>query len=413
MQPDIESQVNLIVTEWSLNIKSRLRQWYQARTPDEFMEMERDVASWGRRLAGALTGALLGAVCEDEEFAEWICSKVRPWPGPMRSHGRRTVTVTLLGGTEIVVRTPYYIPNRSRKRGRRRAVGRRGKSGTGMYPVLAALGIHHGASPAVQAVVSRQMVASGTLREARDNLAEQGLSLNAKSIMRLAYAFADDGLAVRTALFECTGPGQMTEPGMQVAGKRVLVSTDGGRVRLREGGRRGRRRKQTGRRGFHACWREPKVITIYTVNERGKVDRSFTPLIDATMQDADGVFALIVGYLRLLGADKAELIGLVGDGARWIWNRHNLLAESLGIDASRVIGIVDYYHAMEHLQAVAQCRPGWGKKERRRWVASQKRRLLRDRVDDVIEAIDALCWGRKRQWKKVETELSTSHATPP
>jgi hypothetical protein len=269
-----------------------------------------------------------------------------------------------------------------------------------MYPVLAALGFHHRVSPAAQAAVSRQVVACGTFREAQDGLADQGLSLNMKVIRRIVYAVADVGLQVRTDLFDRTA--HTEDPAIRVAGRRLVVSTDGGRVRLREGGRHGRRRKKTGRRGFHACWREPKALTIYTVDERGRLDSACTPIIDATMHDADGVFALIVGYLRLLGAEQAELIALVADGAHWIWNRHDQLAQALGIAPARVVGIVDYYHAVEHLQTVAELRPGWSRKERQRWLSRQKRRLLDDRIDQVIAAIDDLCWGRR--WKKIQTE---------
>lgn len=400
MQPDTERQVELIVTEAALKIKARLTAWLEARDPDRFMAMEREVAARCRTLADELTATMLRAICQDKEFVDDVCSKVRPWPGPMHSRGRKPVSVTLLGGTRVVVRTPYYVPNRPKGPGRPRRTGRRGRGGTGMYPVLASLGIHHGVSPAGLSAVSRQVVAAGTLREARDNLAEQGLILDIKAIRRIAYAVADDGLAVRTALMEAgAATGDLAMP---VAGKRVVVSTDGGRIRLREGGRRGRRRKKSGRRGFKACWREPKALTIYTVDDNGKVDRACRPIIDASMQDADGQFALIVGYLRLLGAQEAELVALVGDGAHWIWNRLDTLATALGIDPSRVVGIVDYYHAVEHLQTVADLRPGWSHRERRRWVAIQKRRLLHDEVGDVIAAIDALCWGRR--WKSIETE---------
>jgi hypothetical protein len=52
-----------------------------------------------------------------------------------------------------------------------------------------------------------------------------------------------------------------------VEGRRVVISTDGGRVRIRQ--YKPGRKTNKGRRRFKAEWREPKLLIIYTVDETG------------------------------------------------------------------------------------------------------------------------------------------------
>ena len=68
----------------------------------------------------------------------------------------------------------------------------------------------------------------------------------------------------------------------EFAGQRVVVSVDGGRVRIREGGQRGRRGKK-GRRRFRTPWCEPKLVTAYVIDEEGHKVRSVRSPLDATM----------------------------------------------------------------------------------------------------------------------------------
>src|SRR5437870_5616206 len=76
-----------------------------------------------------------------------------------------------------------------------------------------------------------------------------------------------------------------------VAGRRVVISSDGGRLRLRETKRGPKTTK--GRRRSPGAWREPKVLLIYVVDAEGKCASSFAPVIDATLKGPDAVFALL------------------------------------------------------------------------------------------------------------------------
>ena len=137
---------------------------------------------------------------------------------------------------------------------------------------------------------------------------------------------------------------------------RVVVSSDGGRLRIRKN-KRGRRTEK-GRRRYHTYWKEPKLVMIYTVDDQGKMDHRFIPVIEGTLKGPDTAFGLLRYHLQL-GVCTADKLLFVSDGARWIWNRISELVDSLGIAASKVYELVDFYHAVEHLTKVADFKKNW------------------------------------------------------
>ena len=60
-----------------------------------------------------------------------------------------------------------------------------------------------------------------------------------------------------------------------------MISSDGGRLRLRES-KRGLKTNK-GRKRYTGAWREPKVLIVYAVDAEGKREASFAPVIDATL----------------------------------------------------------------------------------------------------------------------------------
>jgi hypothetical protein len=83
------------------------------------------------------------------------------------------------------------------------------------------------------------------------------------------------------------------------------------------------------------------VLTIDILDAAGKADRLCLPLYDAMLGDADATWALVAGYLRLLGAARADVVEFIADGAAWIWERVGLLVEVAGIAPERVVEVVD------------------------------------------------------------------------
>jgi hypothetical protein len=235
-------------------------------------------------------------------------------------------------------------------------------------------------------------VVLGSFKEASNILKERGTPIGVNTIRKIAQRFSQRAQAAKVA--------QPYIYDESVAGYRVVISTDGGRVRIRKNKRGPKTSK--GRNRYFTEWREPKLLAIYAIGAEGKMQRNFHPLIDGTMKGPDAVFDLIKYYLGNLDISRATKILFIADGARWIWNRVKALMQSLGIEKSKYYELVDFYHAVEHLGKVADLRKGWNKKERKKWIKKHRRLLLNGAVDQVIDAIQEICRGRHSKKLTVE-----------
>jgi len=239
-------------------------------------------------------------------------------------------------------------------------------------------------TPALASEVSLLAAMLGSLAEAQDVLAARGVELETKTVRLIAYrsaARARLAQQIERTAFEDT-----------VAGRRVVISSDGGRLRLRETTRGPKTKK--GRRRYTGAWREPKVLIVYVVDAEGKQASRFAPFIDATLKGPDAVFALLRTSLQRLEITQADHVLFIADGAPWIWKRVPLLVQALGSAAAQVHALLDFSHAVQHLGQVAALRKDWSAKARTRWRTHQRRLLMRGEVDQVITAVRDLCRGR-------------------
>ena len=176
-----------------------------------------------------------------------------------------------------------------------------------------------------------------------------------------------------------------------VVGRRVVISSDGGRIRLRES-KRGLKTNK-GRQRYTGAWREPKVLIVSVVDAAGKRDPSFAPVIDATLTGPDAVFALLRTSLQRLAITRADHVLFLADGAPWIWKRVPRLVQALGLAVERVHALLDFDHAVQRLGQVAALRTAWSAKARTRWRTQQRRLLLQGEVAQVMAAVRVLCRG--------------------
>jgi hypothetical protein len=172
----------------------------------------------------------------------------------------------------------------------------------------------------------------------------------------------------------------------------VVLSTDGGRIRIRTTKRGPKTAK--GRNRYRTDWREPKLLIIYVADEKGQMDREFLAVIDGTLGGPDAIFKLMEFYLRELKITTADQVLFVADGARWIWNRAGAMLRRLGVEPERVNELVDFYHAVEHLGKIAALQRRWTASERQAWIGRQRRRLLKGGIEEVQAAIDTACGSR-------------------
>jgi hypothetical protein len=299
-------------------------------TPEERAPLEREIRGRTDRLSSLLLGLHLQHSLDAEAFKGEQDLLVRQWPKPLKNHGRVQVWVRTVAGHRVPLWVSYY-----RRQGQRR----RGKRDAGLYAGLVLLGIYDRCTPALAAEMSLLAAMLGSLDEARAVLAQRGVALDLKTLRLISYPYAARARVVHQM--------QSTEFDDTVSGRRVVIGTAGGRRRLREP-KRGPQTKK-GRRRYTGAWREPKVLIIYVVDAEGQREASFAPMIDATLQGPEAVFALLRSYLHRLESTQADQVLFSADGAPWIWKRVPWLVQVLGLSTEQVHEVLDFYHAAEHL----------------------------------------------------------------
>jgi hypothetical protein len=361
-------------------------------SPQQLDQVEQHVAQATDRLLAASMQPILQQSVAARETTRYRRNKLVPtWlrllltpAKPMKNQGRRTVHVTLSRGPDIAITTVYYSRNCHRDRT---------LAGKGCFPALHGLGIFDHASPLLASRAALTACLSGSFAEAIQMLQLQGRSLDVKTLRRMVYRFAARS-RFNLQRSECRLPQGETAKGL-----RLVVALDGGRVRLRSN-KRGKRRPSK-RHGYRTNWREPKLLYIYAIDEKGKKLAKFKPIIDGTFEllaESEELFERLEKYLKALNVAEAVEVIFIGDGAPWVSNRVPKLAVALKIAPQNVQVVADFYHAVEHLKAAADGHKKFREKERQAWLKTQRKRLYQGKVDQVIAAIGQL------KGKKIETE---------
>lgn len=358
--------------------------------PASMMDYEADLhAQVARECLDPFVGVTIQAAHEAPAVQERVADLRSGIPHLAAQRSGEGVKVTLRGGSEFEVITPYGLVRPPRGPGHPRRPGSRKAEGNGVYPVLVALGIHFRVTPSLASEVAR-LVATGTYDDAFLALDLRGVKLSRKRIERIARRVGDQALSYRSWVIEQTRAGYRGAG--QVARRRLVIGTDGGRLRIRKT-KAGRRRK-SGRHGFDPEWREPRVLVVYEIDAKGKKKRKGFLRYEATMGDADETFELLTALLRDIGAQEADEWIFTADGATWIADRIPALVEALDYDPSRVTEVLDRYHATEYLTKIAEGRKGWSDEERKHWVKRMKTFLHRGQIERILEQKPLLCVGR-------------------
>jgi hypothetical protein len=186
------------------------------------------------------------------------------------------VTAKVKGGQEIKVKSWYGLAKK-KKRGR----FKKGPNGTGTHILLKYWGYLDKWSPGYLDEVVRSGVASESYDLAEEELKERGFKISSNSI---DYAVQKIGSQIQPYRGELA-----IEAGESLAGERIVISLDGGRVRTRElkPGRWQKGQKQT---KFDTPWREPKLLVIARMDELGKKKRHSKSIYEATMKGPDELY---------------------------------------------------------------------------------------------------------------------------
>lgn len=128
---------------------------------------------------------------------------------------------------------------------------------------------------------------------------------------------------------------------------------------------------------------------IYATDDKGKIDTTFSPIIDGSLGSCDQLFRLLLSYLKALNVKDASKVLFIADGAKWIWSRVPSLIKSLGLTTEQTQQRIDYWHAVEYLGKIVESSSLKGK-QKTQWRKTQKNRLYRGDIGLVVIAIEQL-----------------------
>jgi len=206
------------------------------------------------------------------------------------------------------------------------------------------------------------------------------------------------GVAVGTALRQAQrqeavrhlvgqGPAVTQKP------KRLYISLDGTMTPLREPW------KKDGSAGPLVCrYGECKTAVVYPPRrspegDEGAAERAYT----ATLGDVSQFARLVATLAHQEGHHFARELVVLADGSPWIWN---LAAAQF----PTALQILDFYHASEHLFALAHRFLGEGTSPAKEWVEARQAELKEDEVGAVLTAIRQFVPETAEQAKQQATE---------
>jgi hypothetical protein len=187
--------------------------------PEALEALEREICSGTDELARLMFEPRLQQALDSEEVKEAERQFIRALPGKLKNEGQEEVRICTGSGLWIRVRVSYY---------RRRCDRRNKKRSRGVYAGLVLLGIHERCTPLLGSRVSMLTALLSSFKEAKQVLSDQGIELGVKVIRKLAYRYGARARLVQQSAAFCLGEDLPSQ------GRRVVVSCDGGKVRLRE-----------------------------------------------------------------------------------------------------------------------------------------------------------------------------------
>jgi hypothetical protein len=128
------------------------------------------------------------------------------------------------------------------------------------------------------------------------------------------------------------------------------------------------------------------------------------PLIDGTLQGPDHLAELVACHLHRPGAAKAETVVFLSDGATWIWNRLDWIIGRAGLDKSKAVGMLDWFHAAEHINQALRSLKLKAVKRRQEFV-QMRTWLKQSRWSTIVSRLKQLAKGRTEEhqiWTEIE-----------
>ena len=173
-------------------------------------------------------------------------------------------------------------------------------------------------------------------------------------------------------------------------GKRVIITVDGGRSRIREYTEQ--YNKGSNYSKYETPWHEPKLFVIHIIDEEGKIEKAELPIYDCVLDNCDVCFNLLEQYLKRLNIKEAKEVQFISDGAQWIWARVKPMLLKLKVKKEVITETVDYYHAVEHLSALIDTLPKSIKSQKGEKLFKQLKDFLwKGEITQILSVIKSTC----------------------
>ena len=299
----------------------------------------------------------------------------QPKPGEIRK-GRDTLGVQGIFGSFPLSRDYYYHPG----------------TGQGHYPADDALGLEVSYTPALTKLLCLEGADEQTYLKAERHLLQTGgISVSARQIQRVVQRVGADAQQWQERAAE---PAQCERSEAPI----LYVSADGTGIPMVPEELAGRKGKQADgkaktRQVYLGC-----VFTQHRVDEKGRPVRDWdSTSYVSSFKSIDQFGPLLRQEARRRGMGSAGQVVLLIDGANGLENMGKLNFK----DCTQ---IVDFYHAMEHAGLVLVALLGKDHPEHKRRLRRWAKRLLKDKVQSLIEETRREC-ADKPQAQAVEEAL--------
>lgn len=301
---------------------------------------------------------------------------------------KEEVDIQLKTGNTIRIFSWFAVESKSKRK------KKRGPNGSGCHLLLYYWGCIKQATPSYYSLVTQLSVLCPSFEIVVQVLEHQQIEATYKRVRDIAYAVGSKSMSnrIQAAL----------KPGENLVGKRVIISVDGGRTRIREENPEKNKSKKNKRKRtpFDTPWKEPKLFVIHVIGENGKISKTELPVYDLVIgeQKADECFELLSQYLQELQIEKAKEVLFIADGAEWIWNRAKNTLVKLGVPEEIIHETIDFYHAVEHLSKLVQLiyPQIWKKKERENLFVTLKKSLKNGKVHRIIAKVKSIARSHHR-----------------
>jgi len=383
------------------NFQVNIRELLELNKPAQWngitlLEREEKIREAALILAGQCIGILIQQLSQSKEARETAIELTQGWwRKKTQKNGFKNWQILTIGNVIIKLKLPYVVERKTRKDYQKKPRGQ------GFCPFLRWLGMESGVTPLVWSNIAKYGTILHSFKIASQTLKDWGIKISLERISRLTYKFGIEGLSIRQSKVKAQQRNEL-EIGSSLKDKRVIISVDGGRTRIRNYNQK-KINPKTKRKKYTVEWIEPKLLTIYLVDEKGKkIKNGEVPLInDGTYGNYKKLLEILEMYLVSLGIFQAKEILFIADGADWIWQHIPPLLNRLA-SAEKIHYLLDFYHGTEHLQSFAEAAFNQ-EKERKAWFDSARKDLKNGKINQLLERMEQVKKSSRGSRRKIMT----------